>query len=89
MCLAVPGEIVGIDRESPGLAMGTVEFGGIRKQVCLAYVPDVSIGDYVLVHVGFAINTIDEEEAARVFEALERMGELGELDGPEPPGSAP
>ncbi len=79
MCLAVPGEVVRIENESSGLAMGTVNFGGIKKKVCLAYVPDVKIGEYVLVHVGFAINKIDEAEAAEVFKALKEMGELGEI----------
>jgi len=74
MCLAVPGEVIRIDDGSSGLAMGTVSFGGIKKQVCLAYVPDVRVGEYVLVHVGFAISKIDEQEAEQVFAALEKMG---------------
>ena len=80
MCLAVPGKVVATEPGSPGMPMGTVSFGGIRKQVCLAYVPDVQVGEYVLVHVGFALQTIDEAEAQQVFRALERMGELAELE---------
>ena len=79
MCLAVPGRILEID-DSPELRLGTVSFGGIRKKVCLAYVPDAGVGDYVLVHVGFALNTIDEEQAQQVFAALSKMGELDELE---------
>ena len=86
MCLGVPGKIVSIEDNALGVTMGTVSFGGIRKQVCLAYVPEAGIGDYVIVHVGFAINRIDEYEAAQVFETLRQMGELDELDaaGGEP-----
>ena len=65
------------------MTMGTVSFGGIRKEVCLAYVPDVKVGEYVLVHVGFALSRIDEDEAKKVFETLRDMGELADLgDGP-------
>jgi len=64
--------------------MGRVNFGGIVKEVCLAYVPEVEIDDYVVVHVGFAISRIDEEEAQQVFEYLREMGELEELDVPQP-----
>jgi hydrogenase expression/formation protein HypC len=72
-------------QENPlGMTMGRVNFGGIVKEVCLAYVPDVQLGDYVIVHVGFALNKIDEEEAMEVFEFLRQMDELGELDIPEP-----
>ena len=64
------------------MTMGTVNFGGITKEVCLAYIPEVKVGDYVIVHVGFAISRIDEEEAADVFQALREMDEMGELDRP-------
>ncbi len=78
MCLAVPGKIVSIS--GSGLErMGKVSFGGILKEACLAYVPEAEVGDYVIVHVGFALSMVDEEEAHRVFEYLEQMGELGEL----------
>ena len=85
MCLGVPGEVIAIDDEShDAMTMGTVEFGGVRKQVCLAWVPEIEVGDYVLVHVGFAISRIGEEEAREVFDLLEEMAELAELDDPPP-----
>jgi hydrogenase expression/formation protein HypC len=85
MCLAVPGKVIAIDDGSlDTMTMGTVEFGGVRKQVCLACVPEVEVGDYVLVHVGFAINRIDEEQAREVFKLLEEMEELAELEVPQP-----
>jgi hydrogenase expression/formation protein HypC len=84
MCLAVPGEVLSITGEDPILRTGRVSFGGIVKQVNLACVPDVEVGDYVLVHVGFAISTIDEDEAGKVFEYLREMGELSEIqDAPD------
>ena len=84
MCLAVPGKIIDIEGEDPLLRIGRVSFGGVLKQVNLAYVPEAQIGDYVLVHVGFAINRIDQEEARQVFEMLQQMGEMAETaDGPE------
>ena len=84
MCLGVPGRIVHIEPNELGMTMGTVSFGGITKQVCLAYLPDVALGDYVVVHVGFAISKIAEAEAHEVFDVLRGMGELGELDIPQP-----
>jgi hydrogenase expression/formation protein HypC len=66
--------------------MGKVSFMGVKKEVCLAYVPEVEIGDYVIVHVGFAISKLDEEEAMEVFEYLRQMSELSELDLPQPEG---
>jgi hydrogenase expression/formation protein HypC len=81
MCLGIPGKVVETYREQDVL-MGKVEFGGIFKRVCLEHVPEVRIGDYVLVHVGFALNTIDEAEARRVFEFLEEMNQLDELKAP-------
>jgi hydrogenase expression/formation protein HypC len=83
MCLAVPGKIVSIEGEDSILRSGRVDFSGIVKQVNLAYVPEAKIGDYVLVHVGFAINIIDEEEAQKVFEYLREMDDLAELEGSE------
>lgn len=80
MCLAVPGKIISIEGSDPLLRSGKVDFAGIVKQINLAYVPDVRVGDYVLVHVGFAINTIDESEARQVFDYLRQMGELSELE---------
>jgi hydrogenase expression/formation protein HypC len=91
MCLAVPGKILEVDDQVAGPPMGVVSFGGIRKQICLAYVPEAVVGDYVLAHVGFALNVIDEKEAQEVFKLLEEMGELAEneLSPDEPPGEAP
>ena len=74
MCLAVPGKVVAIVRGAPGGPNGTVDFGGVMKEVCLAYVPQVQVGDYVLVHVGFALNILSEEEALRTLEILGEMG---------------
>jgi hydrogenase expression/formation protein HypC len=84
MCLGVPGKVVEIDQDAFGMTMGRVSFAGITKQVCLAYTPEAEVGDYVVVHVGFAISTIDEEEAHQVFAYLEEMGELAELDIAQP-----
>ena len=80
MCLAVPGKIVSIEGTDPLLRSARVNFGGIVKQINLAYVPEARIGDFVLVHVGFAISTVDEEEAKQVFEYLQKIGELSELE---------
>lgn len=80
MCLGVPGKVVRIDESASGMNMGKVEFGGISKDVCLAFVPDVKVGDYVIVHVGFAISIVDEEEAKSVFEYLKQVGGLEGLD---------
>jgi hydrogenase expression/formation protein HypC len=83
MCLAIPGRLVSVE-EGPEalLRRGKVDFGGVRKDVSLAFTPQAVPGDYVLVHVGFALNVIDEEEAQRIFAELERLGELGELEEP-------
>ncbi len=80
MCLAVPGKIVTIEGSDPLLRSGKVDFSGIVKQINLAYVPEAKIGDYVLVHVGFAISAIDENEARQVFDYLRQMGDLAELE---------
>ncbi len=80
MCLAVPGKIISIEGTDPLLRSGRVDFAGIVKQINLSYVPEARIGDYVLVHVGFAISTIDEAEAHQVFEYLRQMGELADLE---------
>jgi hydrogenase expression/formation protein HypC len=84
MCLGVPGKVIEIQDNSLGMAMGKVDFAGITKEVCLAYVPEVKIGDYVIVHVGFAISQVDEEEAMQVFEYLKEMDELAELEIQQP-----
>ena len=78
MCLAVPGKVVEITGEG-SLRMGRVDFAGVQRQACLAYVPEVQLGDYVLVHVGFAISVVDEAEASQTFEYLKQMGDLEEL----------
>jgi hydrogenase expression/formation protein HypC len=83
MCLAIPGKLIEISTDSNGVRMGKANFGGIVKQVCLEYTPEVERGDYVLVHVGFALSKVDEEEAARTYKALEQMQQLGELDTPD------
>lgn len=80
MCLGIPGRITDI-RDDEGLPSGTVDFGGVQREVCLAYVADqVRPGDYVIVHVGFAIAKVDEAEARRTFEALREMSRLDELE---------
>lgn len=78
MCLGIPGKVVETYSEDDVL-MGRVDFGGISKRVCLEHVPGVRPSDYVLVHVGFALSIIDEEEAGRVFAFLEEMDQLDEL----------
>ena len=80
MCLGIPGRIVEM-RDDTGLPMGVVDFGGVRREVCLAYVAhEVGIGDYVVVHVGFAISKVDEEEARRSYAILKEMSQLDELE---------
>lgn len=79
MCLGIPGKVTEISEEKDELTMGRVSFGGLVKEVCLSYVPEAKVGDYVIVHVGFAISKIDEREARQVFEYLEQMGETEEL----------
>jgi len=89
MCLAVPGKVVEIVGEGE-LRMGKVDFSGVKRQVSLAFVPEVQLADYVLVHVGFAISRIDEQQAMETLAALSEIGELGELGVPDerplPPG---
>ena len=80
MCLAIPGKVTSISGDDPMLRSGKVDFGGILKEVSLAYVPEVKVGDYVIVHVGFALSRVDEEEAKQVFEYLREMQELTELE---------
>ncbi|MFN0123189.1 MAG: HypC/HybG/HupF family hydrogenase formation chaperone [Blastocatellia bacterium] len=83
MCLAVPGKIVSVNAVQPPLndlmRLGRVNFGGIVKEVNLAFVPEAQVGDFVIVHVGFAISIVDELEAAQVFEYLKAMGAMDEL----------
>ena len=81
MCLGIPGRVTETFREHD-VQMGKVEFGGVLKRVCLEHVPDVRPGEYVLVHVGFALSRLDEAEAGRVFEFLAQMNQLDELKVP-------
>ena len=83
MCLGIPGKVIRTFKEHDVL-MGKVDFGGVSKQVCLDHVPDVQAGEYVLVHVGFALSKIDTDEAARVFDFLKGMNQLDELEAPSP-----
>ena len=80
MCLAVPGKILSIAGDEPLARTGRVSFGGIVKEVSLGYVPEAKVGEYVIVHVGVAISTLDETEAHRVFDYLRQMNELTELE---------
>jgi len=79
MCLAIPGKILSIRGEDPLERTGKIDFGGILKEASLAYVPEVQVGDYVIVHVGFALSRVDEDEARKVFEYLKQMEDLSEL----------
>lgn len=89
MCLAIPGKVLDVEINAEGVRMGRANFGGIVKQVCLEYTPEVASGDYVLVHVGFALSKVDEQEAARTYRLLDEMKQLGELDTPEIEDSPP
>ncbi len=80
MCLAIPGLLKLVDDDAEGAKMGKVDFGGVLKEVCLEYTPEAKAGDYVLVHVGFALNVVDPDEAARTFELLKELEQLGELE---------
>lgn len=79
MCLGIPGRVEEILNESPLERSARVSFGGISKEICLVYLPDATVGDYVIVHVGFAISRVREDEAQRVFRYLEEIGELDDL----------
>lgn len=79
MCLAIPGKVESLTGDDPITRMGRINFGGVIKEASLAYVPEAKIGDYVIVHAGFALSKVDEEEAHKVFEFLKQMEELGEL----------
>jgi hydrogenase expression/formation protein HypC len=83
MCLAIPGKLLEISEDAHGVKMGRANFGGIVKQVCLEYTPEVVAGDYVLVHVGFALSKVDEAEALRTYEALQQLDQLSELETPD------
>jgi hydrogenase expression/formation protein HypC len=94
MCLGIPGKVVEIRNDGP-LPMAKIDFGGVRKEACLAYTPEVVVGDYVIVHVGFAISRLDEEEALRTLELLrmideegfeQELGSMGEEEAAAPGG---
>ena len=76
MCLAVPGKVTSIDDSNPELKMAKVNFNGVTKDICIQWLPDVKIDDYVLVHVGFALNTIDEKDAIETIQLLKDMGDI-------------
>ncbi len=82
MCLGVPGKVVEI-YEANGLIMGKVDFGGVKREVCLEYIPEIEIGQYVIVHVGFAINQMSEEEAEETLTLLRQIMDIEEEIGPE------
>ena len=83
MCLAIPGRLIEVSEDAHGVRMGKANFGGIVKEVCLEYTPEANAGDYVLVHVGFALGKVDEDEAARTYRLLEEMEQLAELGVPD------
>lgn len=78
MCLAVPGKVVSIDESNPDLKMAKVNFSGVSKEVCVQWLPEVQVGDYVLVHVGFALNKIDEKDAEETLRILREMSDIEE-----------
>ena len=88
MCLGIPGEVLEI-RDEQGLKVGKVQFGGITRDVCLACIPDIALGEFVLVHVGFAISKVDKEEAARAYATLQELGLLAELTSDAPQSEQP
>ena len=88
MCLAIPGKLTEIDDAADEFRTGRVNFGGVVKQVSLAYTPEANVGDYVLVHVGFALNVVDEDEARRTFELLGELDQLDEIGPPADPAAA-
>ena len=85
MCLAIPGKVISVE-QSKGLRCGRVQFGGIIRQASLDFVPEAQVGDYVMVHVGYAISLVDEAGAQRTYELLEEMGELEKELPPEASG---
>ncbi len=85
MCLAVPGKIVSIfEDDPPEVRRGKVDFAGVQKEVCLAYTPEASVGDYVIVHVGFSLSVVDEAEAQRIFETLREMEQFEDAESSGP-----
>jgi hydrogenase expression/formation protein HypC len=88
MCLGVPGRVVDIFQQD-GIRMGTVDFGGITRAACLEYAPEVDVGSFVVIHVGFAISVVDEEEAARSYALLAEMDNLEDIDLPKSADGVP
>jgi hydrogenase expression/formation protein HypC len=84
MCLGVPGKVTEVFEED-GIRMGTVDFGGIQRKACLEYEPGIDVGGWVVIHVGFAISVVDEEEAARSYALLAEMDNLENIDLPQDP----
>ena len=82
MCLGVPGKVIEVHEEN-GLLMGTVDFGGVQREACLEYVPETQVGDYVIIHVGFAISSVSEEEAQETLALLREIADLESELGPE------
>jgi len=81
MCLAVPGKIISISGEDPLFRSGKIDFGGIFKEASLAYLPEAQVGDYVIVHAGFALSILDEEEALKTLQYLAEIEALGQEEG--------
>jgi hydrogenase expression/formation protein HypC len=88
MCLGVPGKVIEI-YETEGLKMGKIDFGGVVREACLAYVPEIEVGEYTVIHVGFAISQLSEEEAMATLEILNELADLQEEIGPEPEATSP
>lgn len=82
MCLAIPGKVIEVF-QAQGLRMARADFGGTVRKVCLEHLPEAGLGDYVLVHVGFALSRVDPEEAERTYRFLQELGQLDELEAPE------
>ncbi|MGA9598293.1 MAG: HypC/HybG/HupF family hydrogenase formation chaperone [Acidimicrobiia bacterium] len=80
MCLGIPSRVVSLEKNLLGMTMGRVEAGGVVREVCLDYVPDATVGDYVMVQMGFAVNRISDEEAGDVLDALEQLVDLSPID---------
>ena len=87
MCLAIPGKLIEIQQNAEGVRMGKANFGGIVKEVCLEYIPEAQVGEYTIVHVGFAITRLDEESALETLALFQEMGRLSEELNPETDGS--
>lgn len=81
MCLGVPGKVVSLSENELGMLMGVVDFGGLRREVCLAFTPEVQVGEYVIVHAGYAISRLDEQEAMETLQALSELEELSAAEG--------